>query len=105
MMGVIKDIAAIPNIGLKENHTMSTQNAYHFLEHYQHLNFSLDIDQFSLPSTQIKKIQILTVFVIWSSQIGRFFLLITLQPWVIIFVDSECCINGWLPYQVLTSRP
>lgn len=50
-MGVIKDIAAIPNIGLKENHTMSTQNAYHFLEHYQHLNFSLDIDQFSLPST------------------------------------------------------
>ena len=39
MMGIIKDIAAIPNIGLKENHTMSTQNAYHFLERDQHLNF------------------------------------------------------------------
>lgn len=56
-MGIIKDIAAIPNIGLKENHTMSTQNAYHFLERDQHLNFSLDIDQFSLPST-LKKLSI-----------------------------------------------
>lgn len=55
MMGVIKDIAAIPNIGLKENHTMSTQNAYHFLERDQHLNFSLDIYQFSLPNTLKKK--------------------------------------------------
>ena len=48
---------------------MSTQNAYHFLERDQHLNFSLDIDQFSLPSTLKKKNEILTAVVFTNWQI------------------------------------
>lgn len=48
-MGVINDIAAIPNIGLKENHIISTQNACHFRHFSRAINIYCQ-DKFKIVS-------------------------------------------------------